>query len=319
PTLIHLWDMTTPTFRQRTIMLGSNIRIYFDQTAFSPDGSMIAVFGTEGAKGGVRVLDIETGHEVAILRDNHSPVWSPNSRLLATAGPGAIIRDGGTNRFTSGTALKGGFRVENTLLNVWEVTPPTPTYLISENVKSLSSNFDTHQLAANATLWDVLKLDKFETPKLSPSNQKLPGTYTFFDNSRRLWSTDFERHEFPIKFWQLSPEKREIVLESPDYSNFKIPLNGHASNAIAKPSLFALSPDGKFLVMICSLAVEHNGGFAGRGDHTLELWDLVSQKRLAIWNQENPQMGLSCVSFSPDGKRVATCSSPGVVIWDAAT
>src|SRR5262249_2296772 len=119
--------------------------------------------------------------------------------------------------------------------------------------------------------------------------------------------------------WQLSPEKREIVLESPDYSNFKIPLNGHASNAIAKPSLFALSPDGKFLVMICSLAVEHNGGFAGRGDHTLELWDLVSQKRLAIWNQENPQMGLSCVSFSPDGKRVATCSSPGVVIWDAAT
>src|SRR5262249_4883697 len=32
PTLIQLWDMTTPTFRQRIIMLGSNNKIYFDQT-----------------------------------------------------------------------------------------------------------------------------------------------------------------------------------------------------------------------------------------------------------------------------------------------
>src|SRR5262249_22025315 len=49
------------------------------------------------------------------------------------------------------------------------------------------------------------------------------------------------------------------------------------------------------------------------------LWDLDTKKTLAIWNQNNLHEGASCVSFSPDGKRVATCSSRGVIIRDAAT
>src|SRR5262249_6878924 len=130
PNLLQLWDMTTTTFRQRIIMLGSNNRIYFDQTCFSPDNSMLAVFTTEGAKDGVWIFETEKGREVAILRDNHPPVWSDNSRLLATAGPGSFWLKGDAH--TSKIGLTGGFQMENTFLNVWEVTPPTPTYLISE-------------------------------------------------------------------------------------------------------------------------------------------------------------------------------------------
>jgi len=106
PNLLQLWDMTTTTFRQRIIMLGSNNRIYFDQTVFSPDNSMLAVFASEGAKGGVWIFETENGREVAILRDNHSPVWSDNSRLLATAGAG-WIRDEDSAR-SSGITLKAG-------------------------------------------------------------------------------------------------------------------------------------------------------------------------------------------------------------------
>src|SRR5262249_24032587 len=55
----------------------------------------------------------------------------------------------------------------------------------------------------------------------------------------------------------------------------------------------------------------------------LELWDLATQKRLAIWKRyEEPFNWLettSCVSFSPDGKLVATCTSSNVLIWDAAS
>src|SRR5262249_39931688 len=310
-TLIHLWDMTTPTFRSRTMMLGSNIGIWFDQTAFSPDGSMVAVVGAEGANAGVWVLDTETGREVAILRDNHSPVWSSNSRLLATAGPGAGRSKGQT--FKSTIVLPSGFEGENTILNLWEVTPPTPTYLISESINSLSFGYAPAQIASNGTLW------AFKHDKLIPSNQTLPSNYTFFDKSDRLWATDFERRQFPIKFWQLSPEKREIVLESPDYAGLRVRPEDAGAEITAKPAQFSISPDGKFLLLVCQIYMWFEKDNASRrGGTTLELWDLVTQKQLTIWNQDNLKRELSCVSFSPDGKRVATCSS-GVVIWDAAT
>src|SRR5215510_983036 len=250
PNLLQLWDMTTTTFRQRIIMLGSNNRIYFDQTVFSPNNSMLAVFVSEGAKGGVWIFETENGREVAILRDNHSPVWSANSRLLATAGPGTIRGEGG--EYTERLTLKGGLQVGNSLLNVWEVAPATPTYLISEQLSSLSfSSSYPKQLASNGMLWEVSKLDKFTTPQLIPSAQKLPGNYSFFDNSGQLWATDIERHEFPVKFWRLSPEKREIVLESPDYSSFKFNSGGPPTELFARPETFAISPDRRFLVMFC--------------------------------------------------------------------
>src|SRR5215475_5211412 len=341
PNLLQLWDMTTTTFRQRVIMLGLNNKIYFDQTVFSPDNSMLAVFTTEGAKGGVWIFETENGREVAILRDNHSPVWSDNSRLLATAGAG-WIRDEGSSRssgitlkadsiyphtkvLSSEIPLKGGIKIGNTFLNVWEVIPPAPTYLISEQLNSLSFG-TTHpiQLTSNSILWEVSKLDELTTPQLIPSTQKLPGNYSFFDKSGRLWATDFDRHEFPVRFWWLSPERREIVLESPDYSSIKIRSVDSSGKIVARPVAFAISPDGKFLVMACELMYRYPLGQTGQtGNGILELWDLATQKRLAIWKRyEEPFDWLeitSCVSFSPDGKLLATCTSNSVVIWDAAT
>jgi WD40 repeat protein len=320
PTLIQLWDMTATTFRQRIITLGPNNRIYFDQTGFSPDNSMLAVFATEGAKGGVWIIETENGREVAILRDNHSPVWSENSRLLATAGAGTF--QGEKEDYNSKTVFQSGFEMEDTFLNVWEVTPPPPTYLISEQLNTLSFSPSRPQLlAANGTLWEVSKPDKFTTPQLIPSIQKLPGNNSFFDKSGRLWATDIDRHEFPIKFWLQSTEKREILLETPDYSSYNFLLRGtFANKVVASPSAFAISPDGKFLVVACALyQINSDRGSSSTGEGTLELWDLDTQKRLAIWNQENLREGVSCVSFSPDGKRVATYSSRGVIIRDAAT
>jgi WD40 repeat protein len=280
---------------------------------------MLAVVATEGAKGGVWIIDTENGREVAILRDNHSPVWSENSRLLATAGAGTFRYKNDSH--TSQTTFAGGFKTGDTFLNVWEVTPPTPTHLISEQLNSLSfSTSPPQQLATNGILWEVSKLDKFTTPQLIPSTQKLPGNISFFDKSGRLWATDIDRHEFPIKFWRLSTEKREILLETPDYSNYNFLLRGPSSKVVASPGAFAISPDGKFLVVACALSVKNSsGGSSSSGEGTLELWDLDTQKRLAIWNQENLKEGVSCVSFSPDGKRVATFSSSGVIIRDAAT
>src|SRR5262249_9757033 len=145
-----------------------------------------------------------------------------------------------TKVLSSEITLKGGIKIGNTFLNVWEVTPPAPTYLISEQLNSLS--FGTShptQLTSNSILWEVSKLDELTTPQLIPSTQILPGNYSFFDKSGRLWATDFDRHEFPVKFWLLSPERREIVLESPDYSSIKIPSVDSSGKIVARPVAFA--------------------------------------------------------------------------------
>src|SRR5262249_13134356 len=75
-----------------------------------------------------------------------------------------------------------------------------------------------------------------------------------------------------------------------------------------------------FLVMVCMLWGRYSSGGAGSYEEgTLELWNLDTQKRLAIWNLGNLREVISRISFSPDGKLVANCTSSGVVIRDAAT
>jgi len=113
-----------------------------------------------------------------------------------------------------------------------------------------------------------------------------------------------------------APERREIIIENP--SGVPVPTELRS---------FAFSPDGKFLLMAYRLVEKPPGG-GGRGIGSyLELWDLVAQKRSAILGQP---VGLSCMSLSPDGKKIAICGSSFVnygagqestadSIWDIAT
>jgi WD40 repeat protein len=52
----------------------------------------------------------------------------------------------------------------------------------------------------------------------------------------------------------------------------------------------------------------------------LEQWDLVEQKRSKVMNEADLMQDISCLRFSPDGKRLATCSNKAsLTIWDGVT
>jgi serine/threonine protein kinase/WD40 repeat protein len=313
PSLIELWKTAGAAYQRLVIALPSNIKIHFetDEAAFSPDGLLLAATATTvdmAGKGAVWLWETETGGEAAVLRDNEKPVWGGDGHLLATVS---------SRKTTDGS---------DDLVKVWAVTRPTPTYLLPEGVKSLTFSPNGKQLISGASIWDVVTAA--DRRYLHPSSQQLPGQMVF-TNGDQMWAV--AQSQYPVKLYQLAPEKRELTLEDPGYSFFK-PLDktfAADSELTAFARRFAFSPDGKFLIMTCYFRVSH--AYADPNTHglrsigmfdpqeTVEMWDLVARKRLAVMDQANLDY-ISSLRFSPDGKRVATCGrSKRLTIWDGAT
>jgi WD40 repeat protein len=318
PDSIQLWRLTAPEFKRgMPIPLGQNIYIFplqrYGGSAFNPDGSLLAASGAEGPVGSVWVWDTETAAEVTLLRNSQHPVWSSDGRLLATE---TVIAP--TNVESDLRRRERSIRLGGSV-KIWEIVHPTPTYVLPKAVRSIAFSPDGKHLVSDIASWDVLT--KFDRPQLHQSAQQFPGYVKVFGIAGQSWAADYLYTKHPtIKLWQLAPERREALLENPGYADLKLDLG----EWFAGPTGLAVSPDGRFLVMACVLrwgiaAPDNSPNSIGEG--TLELWDLTTQKRLAIWykGRESPTR----VSFSPDGKRVATSgggSSPAkVAIWDFTT
>ncbi len=309
PNVIHLYETTAAGTAHRAIVLGSNSKVEFgyDQASFSPDGSFLAAFGGQAKQGGVWVWDTATGAEVAVLREHCGPVWSNDSRSLITRGPGSV-NDGHITQ-SSSTAFYG-IRAGNSYLNIWEVSPPAPAYLAPDNVGSIAFTPDGKGLLSNGVAWDVAAIgDRIE---LRPIPQELPADSTVLAEGNQLWVARGMEEGLRLRLWQLSPGRRQAVLEA-DYSGFKTRSGGKLG---ASASKFSISPDGGFLVMTSEL-YESNHYAAGNSSSqttpytALELWNLIEGKRLAIWNEADPELEVSNVKFSPDGRLVATAARTG--------
>jgi serine/threonine protein kinase/WD40 repeat protein len=327
PNLIELWEVTVLGFSKRLISIAPNTKILLrtrysdDQAAFSPDGALFAAFVIEGGSGNLRIWDTQTCSQVAILRENHSPVWSGDSRLLATQGPGRIkLTD---EKSHSATRVIENIEYGTSFVNVWQVIRPTPTYFLSEKITSLSFSPNGRRLASNGVIWEVINSQN--GPQLLPSFKTAQSTYALFDNSGRLWVVDLPRigSSNMLKFSQLDPEKQEITLKNSGYPD----LNSSLRPTIAGEDLFGhpeqidFSPDGRHLVAVCGLNKRlKEGGSISQGERTLELWDIDTQKRLAILNKDNLDDQTLSAKYSPDGKRIAIGGGlKEATIWDVAT
>jgi WD40 repeat protein len=229
------------------------------------------------------------------------------------------------------------------------VAPPLATYQLPNQINSLSFSPDGNRLAANNAMWDVAKVG--DRTLLRPTSQKLPGRYAFFDQAGRLWSADLQNvkehphlFSFPqggmwqsVKLWLIAPDEIEIVLKNPGYSglNFGDVRSSYRDKQRVyeqdsykatdiQPFALDISPDFKFLALACGVRWESPTHASNMGG-VLELWDLATQKRLKILNNDlssgnTTDIRISSVRFSADGKYLAVgqTGGPGFFI-DIAT
>ncbi|HEU4389879.1 MAG TPA: WD40 repeat domain-containing serine/threonine-protein kinase [Blastocatellia bacterium] len=329
--LIHLYDVTEAGVKHKTIPLDSSVRGRWDDFGvLSPDGSLLAVLGAEDAFN-LWVFDTQTTAQVASLLYNHSPIWSADARLLITRGPGSANPDP-EQRFSSKS-----FREFNSDVNVWEVFSPTPSYVVPDRLESLAFTPDGTQVVSDAVTWNIVSTrERIELRQAAYQ----PPLSTILSEGDQLWvsTTPSSRifslgalgrgiplqEGFPLKLSQLAPDRGEVQLERPDYSLLK----DLGKIDFVRPVRFAISPNGKFLVVASMLAARDDKD-NDQWRTVLELWDLRDRKRIAVWDEDirapdGRSAQYSIIKFSPDGNRVAAAQGHDehdyrIVIRDAAT
>jgi len=340
---IQLWEIGVERLSQRLITLSENERVYFEEAAFSPDGTLLAAFGSEGGTGKVWVWSTENGQQIATLPDNHAPVWSNNGHLLSTIGAGNMAT--GKNSGMSGMAAlpydgSNNLTMGNTYVNVWELSPPTPTYLLTRELATLSFQPDGKKLCSNNEVWDVTALDGYSL--LQPASRLPSDRYCVFDNDGHLWAGDpppsnpFAIYQksghYTFHLWQVNPLERELIFDNPGYqgmglgdSSTQIKIDGQAmpidGDAMPKVIDISLNSDGTRLIAKTYLSHRYQPNGAGGLGILLELWDVNNRQRLAILNWDHLVDGPVRPTFSPDGRLIAATNIQNnkTIIWDAET
>jgi WD40 repeat protein len=262
----------------------------------SPDGSLLAA---EVGNHTVKLWDVEAGTVAATLLENERPIWSPIGRFLATAGRGMVSFAREERNGVRVTTSAGP--TDTAIVRIWEVAAPTPTYVLPAAIRSLAFSADGRLLAANGTLWDVVR--EQGQSWLREAARKTPGHFVAFAQDGQVWAADFQKPGAPLKVWQLAPRAREI--------------SGLPASEHVQKRCLAVSPAGDLLAF--------NRGrkeFLPGGSWTIregvEVWSLRSGNRLAAWDTPDPVVALN---FSSDGRRLAGARlfGSGPHIWDAGT
>jgi WD40 repeat protein len=286
PQALRLYDVPLARLRGRLVAPGYvDTALYLGR--FSPEGSLLATQDRE--HGNVRIWDVNTGGTVALLQEQHTPVWSPDGRYLATFAWGRFDVPGG---WIAGTDYA---------LRVYEVVPPTPTYRASSAVQALAFSADGQHLAAQGNAWHVTA--QSERTLLRPRVLQPRDQRTFLAGGGQLWAVQVMEDlkvSQPVRFWQVFPEKREIVLP------------GHPEPGNVKN--LAISPDGTRLLLDWQRRED-----LGKGSWThhgqLELWDLGARKRLAIWDKEDQwSKDWPVLTFSADGRHAAIATNSRMLL-----
>jgi WD40 repeat protein len=228
--------------------------------SFSPNGSLLAA---EVGNHIVKLWDVEAGAVVATLLENERPIWSPNGRFLATAGRGMVNFT--TEQRNGMTWTQSAGPTDTAIVRIWEVAAPTPAYVLPAAIGALAFSADGRQLAANGTLWDVVREQGYS--RLRESTRKTPGHFVAFGADRQVWAADFHRLEVTLKVWQLTPKTREI--------------RGLPASEYVQKRCLAVSPAGDLLAFNRASKEPLPGG-GGTIREGLEVWSLPPSAILPI-------------------------------------
>jgi WD40 repeat protein len=295
------------------------------RSALSPDGRLLAAYARrdeDDASPMIHVWEVGTGEKIATLRDCKVPIWSPDGRRLVTISAGTV------------TSPHRSLGSEETLVKIWQVACPTPTYRQDRPIQDISMSHEGDRLAVDDSLWAFV-------PTPGPVHLRpLPGPalagLVVFTGSGALYATEprrmdtAERFKAPASIQQLEPRGRDLVLPTLEHA-------GEVDYA-SDPERHAFSPDGRFAAIVWKRwAKERAKTMAwGIGDE-VDLWDLTTPRRLRVllkaWSavelrpgggfryEDTTKMSVPFgrnprhLVFSGDSRKLAIAYNTGVVVY----
>jgi WD40 repeat protein len=281
---------------------------------FSPDGKFIAVGGTDGTRGTLRLWDAATGRKVRTLNGHWGTVqavaFSPDSHRLASGS-----RDGTVRVWDPATGQElQRYRVDRLVTSV--EFSPDGKFLLTAGRDQSAKGGEAHVREA-ATGRVVLTLEGQVRAAFSPDGRRIASSNSDGIITVREAATGREVFTFPGRSsfvanlpWPVvfSPDGRLLATVNYDTTipiwdtetgQLAYRLSGHT----APPWCLAFSPDGR--------------RFASAGmDRTVKLWDLnTDQEVLTLRAHTVP---VEALAFSPDGRRlVSAAQDKSVKVWDA--
>ena len=301
---VRLWDVVTGT----TVSTLNHTR-NVTSVSFSPDGSTLA---SGSGEGNVYLWAVATGQHIATLEGHAEEVlsvtYSPDGSTLASLSSDGNVRlwEVGTGKaiatlvgppigvasvffspevlFTPDGTILASWSGDNTL-RLWDVATGaslatlTHTHLVS----SMSFSADGKTLASgssdgNVRLWAVATGDHIHTLE---GHSAAVASVLFSPDGTTLASGSSDN---TVRLWRVDTGKAVALLA------------GHAQGV----SSVLFSPDGTILASTSR-------------DNTVNLWDVSTGASLATFRHAHfaPSM-----SFSPDGRLLATSDNKTVELWD---
>jgi WD40 repeat protein len=275
--------------------------------AWSPDGSKLAAGFHNGT---VHVWDTGSGHELNVLRDHTTQIWSvayssDGTRLAAWAFDGSIKSwDAKTGRLTDDVAHPSGATAG--------ALSPDDNLLASGHMDGTVTISGAHSGARIATLRG--HRSQVHALAWSPDGTHLASGSQDF--TARIWEIASEkmalgplRHNHEITSIAWEPDGQRLATGSFDHA-VKIwsaatgyeerTLRGHVEGVTS----LAWAPDGRLA----------SGGDDGKVRIWSSLRDQESRMLPALVER------VTAVTYSPDGKRLASAGDDGKVrIWDSST
>ena len=305
---VGLWDVDSG---QETATLQGHTR-FVHSVLFSPDGKTLAIAGRDST---VRLWDVDSGQETATLEGHTSWVrevsFSPDGRILASGGLDGTVRLWDVDSGQETATLKGrwasvssvSFSPDGRILasgggdgkvRLWDVDSGQETATLeghTEQVSSVSFSPDGRTLASGGwdekvRLWDVDSGQ--ETATLEHTAAAI--SMSFSPDGRLLASGSYDT----VRLWDVDSGQETATLE------------GHRSWVHS----VSFSPDGRILA---SGSEPNFGGLVDwvpRARVWVRLWDVDSGQEIATLQ------GHAGVSFSPDGRILASGGAFGILLWN---
>jgi WD40 repeat protein/tRNA A-37 threonylcarbamoyl transferase component Bud32 len=314
PNSFKLWDRANRRLREAIsgTIYGEGVFNMFQRASFSPNSALL-VFYAQKDRNILHLWDVRGERRVATLRDNHSPVWSGDGRLLATIAPGKI-------RGTDGKE----YGEDRTFVRVWEVIYPVPAANLGYPVETLEFREGDELIANNRTL----KIEPSPAqPTLVPSPYRLEDAGMLVQAKKQLWAVDsrrgFDKNDVPLKLIPLAPPGEELILAMPTIKRGLSDRKEYEPIATPIKNAWAIDSKRRSLVAVCRIYGVQNpapGAWSaitlGSDDWLLTAWDLQTGA-IQLVGTRHPEM--QTLAIDPTGMVAATGNRDGVTFWDLDT